>query len=150
MIIRLHGTMAETLVRIDPDRYKPCLTYERGKPVLYAKALKALYGTLNAPLLFWKYLSGKLELWGFKINPYDICVANKMINGKQCTVLWHVDDLKISHVDLGVVEGVGKRLRETSVLDTRQLAGVVVERAEHQPRTGDDHSTAEYTVLDED
>ena len=23
-----------------------------------------------------------------------------MINGKQCTIVWHVDDLKISHVDL--------------------------------------------------
>ena len=37
--------------------------------------------------------------WGFEINPYDWCVANKTINGKQQTVLWHVDDLKISHID---------------------------------------------------
>ena len=33
------------------------------------------------------------------MNPYDPCVANKMINNKQHTVIWHVDDLKISHVD---------------------------------------------------
>ena len=33
------------------------------------------------------------------MNPYDWCVANKDINGKQCTIVWHVDDLKISHVD---------------------------------------------------
>ena len=26
-----------------------------------------------------------------------------MINGKQCTIGWHVDDLKISHVDSEVV-----------------------------------------------
>jgi hypothetical protein len=32
------------------------------------------------------------------INPCDWCVANKIIDGKQCTVLWNVDDLKISHV----------------------------------------------------
>jgi hypothetical protein len=44
------------------------------------------------------------------INPYDWCVANKMINGKQCTVLWHVDDLKISHVDAKVVTGVIKQI----------------------------------------
>ena len=25
-----------------------------------------------------------------------------MLNGKQCTILWHVDDLKISHVDAAV------------------------------------------------
>ena len=54
---------------------------------------------MRAALLFWKLLSSKLVLWGFKINPYDWCVANKIIDGKQCTILWHVDDLKISHVD---------------------------------------------------
>ena len=34
---------------------------------------------------------------------------NKIINGKQCTILWDVDDLKISHVDAAVV---------TSIIDT--------------------------------
>jgi hypothetical protein len=32
------------------------------------------------------------------INPYDWYVANNTINGKQCTVLCHVDDIKVSHV----------------------------------------------------
>jgi hypothetical protein len=41
--------------------------------------------------------------WGFELNPYNFCVANKMVDGKQCTVVWHVDDLKISHVDPKVV-----------------------------------------------
>ena len=36
---------------------------------------------------------------GFVINPYDPCVANKMVNGSQMTMTWHVDDLKISHKD---------------------------------------------------
>ena len=30
---------------------------------------------------------------------YDPCVANKGVNGTQMTVIWHVDDLKVSHVD---------------------------------------------------
>ena len=30
---------------------------------------------------------------------YDPCVVNKDVNGKQMTVIWHVDDLKVSHVD---------------------------------------------------
>jgi len=34
---------------------------------------------------------------GFEINPYDPCIVNKMINGIQMTVRWHVDDLMISH-----------------------------------------------------
>jgi hypothetical protein len=28
-----------------------------------------------------------------------ISITNKIIGGKQCTILWHVDDLKISHMD---------------------------------------------------
>jgi hypothetical protein len=43
---------------------------------------------------------------GFKLNPYDPCVANSQIKGKQCTVAWHVDDNKISHVDDTVVTDV--------------------------------------------
>jgi len=46
------------------------------------------------------------------INPYNQCVANKMINGKQCTIIWNVDDLKISHVDKNVVEDIIKGLNK--------------------------------------
>jgi hypothetical protein len=49
--------------------------------------LKAIYGTLNAALLFWLKLSKDLETWGFVMNPYDWCVMNKTVNGKQCTIL---------------------------------------------------------------
>jgi len=50
--------------------------------------------------------------WGFKLNEYDKCVMNKIINGKQCTIIWHVDDLKISHVDCNVVEEIISKLNE--------------------------------------
>ena len=35
--------------------------------------------------------------WGFVLNRHDSCVVNKMVNGKQLTMAWHVDDLKVSH-----------------------------------------------------
>jgi hypothetical protein len=57
---------------------------------MYVQLQKALYGTLSAALLFWKDLSGHLHNEGFEPNPYDSCVMNKMVDGKQCTVLWHV------------------------------------------------------------
>jgi len=73
---------------------------ENGKPVLYVHLLKALYGTLQAALLFWENRSGFLiEELGFEANPYDSCVVNKTVNGKQCTAMWHVDDIKILHVE---------------------------------------------------
>ena len=41
-----------------------------------------------------------------EINPYDRCVANKVIDGKQCTIVWYVDDNKVSHKDKKVVTRV--------------------------------------------
>ena len=76
------------------------LTYEHGKPMIYTELSKALYGTVQATLLFWRNLSCFLiNKFGFEANPYDFCVMNKTINGSQCTIGWHVDDLKISHID---------------------------------------------------
>jgi hypothetical protein len=79
------------------DRHDPIRKayYERGKPVIYVILRKALYGTLQAALLFWENISSQMQEWGFEINPYDLCVANKTIDQKQCTIMWHVDDLKI-------------------------------------------------------
>jgi hypothetical protein len=96
--VRFEGEIAEMLVVMDPKLYRKYIRDENGKAVLYFELLKALCGTLRAALLFWKLLSGKLILWGFTINPYEWCVANMMIYGKQHTVLWHVNDLKISYV----------------------------------------------------
>jgi len=40
---------------------------------------------------------------GIQIQPIDKCVANKIINNKQCTITWHVNVLKTSHVEKDVV-----------------------------------------------
>jgi len=47
-------------------------------------------------------LTAKLAHMGFEINPYDRFVANKMIHGNQCTILWHVDDIRVSQCSKGV------------------------------------------------
>jgi hypothetical protein len=44
--MRLDGTMAELLVKIEPTLYQKFLQTEHGKPVLYVELRKALYGTL--------------------------------------------------------------------------------------------------------
>jgi hypothetical protein len=108
--VRLVGPLAELLTKVDPLPCTKCVTTERGKPVLHVQLQKASCGTLSAAMLFWKDLSGVLSDEGFEANPCDSCVMNKMFNGKQCTALWHVDDLKISHVDENVNEGVLKFL----------------------------------------
>jgi hypothetical protein len=61
-----------------------------------------------------------LKEWGFEANEYDKCVMNKIIRGKQCTILWHVDDLKISHehpeVVTDIIDKLEKRFGKVSKL----------------------------------
>jgi hypothetical protein len=71
--------------------------------VLYVKLQKALYGCLRSALLFYLKFVGDIESQGFELNPYDPCVANKMIHHKQFTMVWHVDDIKMSHDEEEVV-----------------------------------------------
>jgi hypothetical protein len=78
---------------------------ERGKDVIYLILKKALYGCMKSALLFWGHLSGGLIERDYKVNPYDSCVANKAI-------VWHVDDLKLSHVSEMVLD------REVEWLET--------------------------------
>ena len=75
------------------------MTIEENKKILYVKMLKALYGMLKSSLLYYKKFRKDIEEIGFEVNPYDPCVANRMVNGKQHTIVWHVDDLKCSHVE---------------------------------------------------
>lgn len=110
--MRLSGPLAKLLTKVNKAKYEKFLTVENGKDIVYVRLKKALYGTLQAALLFWKDLSGELQRLGFELNPYDECVANKIIDGKQCTVLWHVDDLKISHENAEVVEWLLDTLNE--------------------------------------
>ena len=76
-------------------------------------------GTLRAARLFWQKLSKQLiDEWGFTPNKYDDCIVNKMINGQQMTVVWHVDDLKVSHVDASEVEKFVQCMEATFGQDT--------------------------------
>jgi hypothetical protein len=125
--MKLEGPLADLMTRVDPDLYKKYTTKENGKDVLYVKLEKALYGTVQAALLFWENLTTFLvEELGFVKNPYDQCVVNKIIDGKQCTILWHVDDLKLSHVDQAVLEDILGKLnvkygKEAPLVVTRGL-----------------------------
>ena len=93
--MKIEGKMVDILTRLDPELYEKHIIFENGHKVLYVKFKKALYGTLQASMLFWKNLTGTLINMGFEINPYDWCIANKLVNGKQLTIAWHVDNLKI-------------------------------------------------------
>ena len=48
------------------------------------------------------------------MNPYDNFIANKVINGHQCTITWYVDGNQISHVDEEVSKEIMQKLEKKS------------------------------------
>ena len=102
VLMQLVGEAVDTMCKVNP-KYEKYVTIENGNKVLYMQLLKALYGCVKSALLWYELFSNTLKGKGFVLNPYDLCVANKFINGKQCTITWYVDDTKISHVDSKVV-----------------------------------------------
>ena len=61
---------------------------------------------IESALLLYTLYTEVLRKEGFKLNPYDRCVTNKIINGKQCTIRWYVNDNILSHVKISVVTSV--------------------------------------------
>jgi hypothetical protein len=52
-----------------------------------------------ASLLSYHKFVKSLTSISFEINPYDPCITNKMVNGKQMAICFHEDDCKLSHHD---------------------------------------------------
>ena len=112
VIIRITGMLVDFLCEIAPDVYKDYVTIgKNGVEQLLVECLNALYGTMVASLLYYKKFTKSLASEGFKMNPYDPCVWNKLIDGKQCTICFHVDDCKISHVSGKVIDNIIDWLR---------------------------------------
>jgi hypothetical protein len=84
VLMVLKGELAEMMVHIAPQIYCKHNTVDRkGTPVLYVKLQKELYGLMQASLLFYRKLRKELEDFGFRVNPYDSCVANKDVGDRK-------------------------------------------------------------------
>ena len=113
-IMRLRGKLAELMVKVAPEIYsKYVIINSKGQKVLYVRLLNALYGIMKAALLYYQRFVQDLLSINFIINPYDPCVANKFVKHKQLTVVWHVDDLKVSHRNPAIVTKMADWLKAT-------------------------------------
>ena len=97
VIMVIYGQLIELMVTVSPELYRPYVTIENGKLILYIKISKVIYGCLRLALLFYLKLRNDLDSSRFEVNSYDPCIANKVVKGTQFTICWHVDDLKASH-----------------------------------------------------
>ena len=77
--MKLEGKMVDILHKIDPKLYTQYTCIEKGKKTLYVRLRKALYGTIQAAMLFWKNLSTTLKSWGIQNKPIRL-VCRKQDN----------------------------------------------------------------------
>ena len=57
------------------------------------------YGLLSSALMFYLKLATDLKNNGFVINPYDPCMAKKLVKGGAIKVVWDVEYLKLLRKD---------------------------------------------------
>lgn len=112
-----------------------------GAPVAWLASINlwlqmALYGMAKCALWFYKKLVAEQWEMGFvEENPFDPCVANKVVNWTQMTIRWHVDDLMISHLNqedvLQVIQQMkdnyGGNLKGRMVGSVHAYLGITVE-----------------------
>ena len=106
VIMRFYDDMIDIMLEAKPELIIGLTTDERGKRVLVVVLAKALYGCVRSSFLWHDLFSNVLKKMGFELNPVEPCVANAILNGKQCTIAWYVDDSMTSHDDPKVVDMV--------------------------------------------
>ncbi len=105
VIVHIRGPLVDILVSIASDVYGPYVsTNKAGQKVLLVQCLNAVYGTMMAALLYYKKFMMSLTKQGYKINPYNWCVANKVVKAKQLTICFHIYDCKISQESSAVID----------------------------------------------
>jgi hypothetical protein len=104
----LHADMtSEVIVKLEPvvagvlsEYCKDFSNFRMANGCIVVVLDKALYGCIESAKLFYDHLSTSLKSIGYVPNMYDICVFNKWYGEDVCTVTVHVDDLKVSSMNL--------------------------------------------------
>ena len=115
--------------------------------------LKALYSILVASLLWYKQFYSDLEGYEFKFNPYDLCVANKKVHGRQHTICFHVDDIMSSHKNTNSLTAALESVILTATVDAHKGCDVMIVDAPNtfvqtgvlEPQEGEDHIIIKIT-----
>ena len=98
VVVILENEMVNAMLEIDKNVYgKYVIHGNSGGKKMYVRLSKAMCGRLKAALLYYRILSKKLTEYGFMINLYGPCVANKWMDRGKLTVVCHVDNIQVLH-----------------------------------------------------
>ena len=111
-IIKICGILVDMLLDISPYVYGLYVTMDRKAIKQFInQCMNAIYGTMVASILYYQNFK-TLKLNKFKINTYDPCVTNKLVNGLQQSILYHIDYCRLSYKDTKVNDSFIGLLRE--------------------------------------
>ena len=112
ILMKFTGKFVDYMCEVNKEHIPNVRRNKNGTKILYVRVLRALYGCIESALQWYKLFKDTLEKEGYVLNPYDLCIANKIENGKQITIAWYVDDCIITHVDDEVLENVADMLQK--------------------------------------
>ena len=99
IVMFMKGRLEESMVMVTTQTYRKFMTMEDGQKVFMRKIKRHFMAFGKELYFFYQKFHKDLENMGFEVNLYDPSVANKMVNGAQMIMTWHVHDLKISHIN---------------------------------------------------
>ena len=105
ILMKLRWDFFNIVCQVNPE-YEQYVRYENGEKVVYLLVIRAVYGFIEAALLWYNILSITLEGVVFETSPYYMCVENKVVEGTQCTIDWYVDENKLLHKNPEVISDI--------------------------------------------
>ena len=66
--MKITGVLVDMLVQLSPEIYGPYIVLEKQQKVIYVQVLKAIYGMLQAALLWYNKFREGLEKEGYEFN----------------------------------------------------------------------------------
>ena len=113
MLLRIRDYFVDIMCEFNPY-YKPYVQYKNGNKVIYVKVLRAIYRYIESDLLWYNFYVNTLKDAGFSINTYDRCMVEKIIGGKQCTIVWYFYDNNLFYVDPNWVTDILEEIKKRS------------------------------------
>ncbi|GFH55412.1 hypothetical protein CTEN210_11888 [Chaetoceros tenuissimus] len=82
-----------------------------------------IFDMIESALSWYKFYVTVLLDENLEVNKYDKCGENKVINGKQCTIGWYINDNIIGHVKDKIVDEVISKIED-------KFPGLVIQKGQ--------------------
>ena len=98
MVLVIRGDVVDMLCKLDPKLYEPFVEYKKGKKALFLIVHRAVYGLIQSPCYGTRNGEKTLNHKVSRSIHMILVLQTRRLEVPNLTSLWHVDDVKISHM----------------------------------------------------